>query len=490
MSAGLPSIPSSWSWATASDLIEGIESGKSFKCDERPPEDGEVGVVKVSAVTWGTYNEAESKTCTRPEMVNDSKFIRPGDFLFSRANTIDLVGACVIADCVNKQVMLSDKILRFAVRAEWDRWLMWLLRSVHGRSEIQSLATGNQNSMRNIGQARIRQIRLPLPPLPEQNRIVEAIESYFTRLGDAVATLERVQRNLKRYRASVLKAAVEGRLVPTEVDLARAEDRDYEPASVLLDRILEERRQRWAESEKKGKYKEPVEPDADGLPELPEGWCWTTIGGVAECLDRLRVPVSKKVRAERLGDVPYYGANGQVGWIDEPLFDEPLVLVVEDETFTGRTKPFCYLIDGPSWVNNHAHVLRPIGGVSPEFLNYSLAHYPFTPLTTGTTGRRKLTQKVMMAAPYALPPLAEQRRIVERLEGEISLVDALGERLEGDQRRCQRLRQSILKWAFEGKLADQDPDDESASVLLERIRTERDAMKPKKTRRARPRKNA
>ena len=115
-----------------------------------------------------------------------------------------------------------------------------------------------------------------MPPLPEQHRIVAAIESYFTRLDDAVATLERVQRNLKRYRASVLKAAVEGRLVPTEAELARAEGRDYEPASVLLERILAERRRRWEEAELaklkakgktpkddkwKAKYTEPVAPD-------------------------------------------------------------------------------------------------------------------------------------------------------------------------------------------------------------------------------------
>ena len=110
-----------------------------------------------------------------------------------------------------------------------------------------------------------------------------------------MATLERVQRNLKRYRASVLKAAVEGRLVPTEAELARAEGRDYEPASVLLQRILAERRRRWEEAELaklkargktpkddkwKAKYKEPAPPDTAELPELPEGWCWITVGAL------------------------------------------------------------------------------------------------------------------------------------------------------------------------------------------------------------------
>lgn len=104
--------PSKWDWATCGDVIESIQAGASFKCLERPPMDGEVGVVKVSAVTWGEFDEFASKTCLDPERVREALFIRPGDFLFSRANTIDLVGACVIAKTVTKSLMLSDKILR------------------------------------------------------------------------------------------------------------------------------------------------------------------------------------------------------------------------------------------------------------------------------------------------------------------------------------------------------------------------------------------
>ena len=164
----------------------------------------------------------------------------------------------------------------------------------------------------------LEELKIPLFPLAEQHRIVDAIESYFTRLDAAVATLERVQRNLTRYRASVLKAAVEGRLVPTEAELARAEDRDYEPASVLLERILVERRRRWEEAELakmtakgktpkddkwKAKYKEPDEPDIGDLPVLPQGWSWVT-------LDQLlyRIEAGKNFTCE--GRPP---ATGEVG---------------------------------------------------------------------------------------------------------------------------------------------------------------------------------
>ena len=112
----------------------------------------------------------------------------------------------------------------------------------------------------------------PFPPLREQHRIVAEIEAQFTRLDASVAALRRARANLKRYRASVLKAACEGWLVPTEAELAHSEGRDYEPAGVLLERILAERRARWESREKRrGKYEEPSAPDASGLPELPEG---------------------------------------------------------------------------------------------------------------------------------------------------------------------------------------------------------------------------
>src|SRR5206468_2460966 len=121
--------------------------------------------------------------------------------------------------------------------------------------------------------------KVKVAPLPEQHRIVAAIEQQFTRLEASVAALQRARTKLKRYRAAVLKAAVEGKLT----EAWRAEHPTTEPASVLLERILQERRAKWeADLRAKGKdpakvkYVEPAGPDVEGLPELPEGWCWAT----------------------------------------------------------------------------------------------------------------------------------------------------------------------------------------------------------------------
>ncbi len=196
--------PSKWGWATCGDVVESIQAGASFKCVERPPVDGEVGVVKVSAVTWGEFDELESKTCLEPEREKEALFIRPGDFLFSRANTIELVGACVIAQTVTKSLMLSDKILRFRLAPRLDpKWLLICLQSRFGRSEIERLATGNQESMRNIGQDRIRQIRLPLPALTEQRHIVEEVDRRLSIVREVEAEVD-----ASLMRAQVLREAV------------------------------------------------------------------------------------------------------------------------------------------------------------------------------------------------------------------------------------------------------------------------------------------
>jgi type I restriction enzyme S subunit len=230
---GLPALPAGWAWTALDSYLSGIESGSSFKCDERVPHDGEVGVVKVSAVTWGTYDEDESKTCTDPERVDPALYVAPGDFLFSRANTIDLVGACVIAERVTRPVMLSDKILRFRLAGGAPRWVLYVLRSRHGRNEIERLATGNQESMRNIGQDRIRQIRVPLPPLAEQHRIVAEVDRLLSMADQTEAAVRAQLARAERLRQAVLKHAFEGKLVP--------QDPSDEPASALLARLRAER---------------------------------------------------------------------------------------------------------------------------------------------------------------------------------------------------------------------------------------------------------
>jgi type I restriction enzyme S subunit len=164
--------------------------------------------VKVSAVTWGTFDEKETKTCLDTSRVDERFFICSGDFLFSRANTIDLVGACVIASTVTLKLMLSDKILRFRfAESVMPQWVLYWLRSEFGRSEIQRLSTGNQESMRNIGQDRIRQISIAVPSLDEQQRIVAEAERRLSVVEELEAVVKANLQRGTRLRQSILQRA-------------------------------------------------------------------------------------------------------------------------------------------------------------------------------------------------------------------------------------------------------------------------------------------
>jgi type I restriction enzyme S subunit len=209
----VPTEAERWLMSTLETVLTKIEAGKSFRCEERPPLPTEVGVVKVSAVTWGTFDERETKTCVDRSRVDERYFIRPGDFLFSRANTIDLVGACVIASTVTLKLMLSDKILRFGfTEAVMPQWVLYWLRAEFGRKEIQRLSTGNQESMRNIGQDRIRQISIAIPPLAEQQRIVGEVERRLSVVEELEAVVNANLQRATRLRQSILQRAFNGEL--------------------------------------------------------------------------------------------------------------------------------------------------------------------------------------------------------------------------------------------------------------------------------------
>lgn len=122
------------------------------------------------------------------------------------------------------------------------------------------------------------------------------------------------------------------------------------------------------------------------MSDLPQGWAETALGDVCDVLDAQRVPVNARERARRVGNVPYYGATGQVGWIDDALFNEELVLLGEDGApFLDAGKPKAYMIQGPAWVNNHAHVLRARAATTNRFLLHALNAVDYRPFVNGTT---------------------------------------------------------------------------------------------------------
>ena len=345
-----------------------------------------------------------------------------------------------------------------------------------------------------LTQSALNSIKIPLPPLAEQRRIVAEIETQFTRLDASVAALRRAQANLKRYRASVLKAACEGRLVPIEAKLARSEGREYEPAAVLLERILAERRARWESQEKRrGKYKEPFAPDSSALPELPEGWVWAA---VEQLSSRIQYGTSNKADSDTSGVPVLRMGNIQEGSLDFsdlkylPSQDTEVekTLLANGDLLFNRTNS-AELV-GKSAVYREGHPLACFAsylirvsfgeGCLPDyvctFINSQHGRAYIGQVRSQQVGQANVNGTKLAAMTILLPPLAEQRRIVAEVERRLSVVQQAEATVEVSLARAERLRQSILKQAFSGKLVPQDPDDDPASALLERIRAEREAQ--------------
>ena len=504
-------LPSRWSKTTLGSLVE-VLRGVSYKKVDASSISTEGLVPLLRATNIDRVLNFDGLVYVPTHYVNPDQYLRAGDIV--------IAGSSGSSAVVGKAAQLNKEWfgtfgafclgLR-AVSAMDNRFLAWFLQGDEYRNRTSQLAAGV--NINNLRREHIEGIPIPLPPLAEQRRIVAEIGRHFTRLDASVTALKRAQANLKRFRASVLKAACEGKLVPTEAELARSEGRSYEPADRLLERILSERRDyQWAREKRRGRYKETSSPDTSALSELPKGWVWATLSQISDL--KGGATKGRRFRAgESLTEVPYLRvANVQRGYLDlseiktievtQEVADQ-LALVPGDILFTeggdrdklGRGWVWKGELDGCIHQN---HIFRSrllLSEMDPEFVSWwgnSFGQTFFEQSGKQTTNLASINLSVLSSFPVPLPPLAEQRRIVAEVERRLSVIQKAEATVEANLTRAERLRQSILKQAFSGNLVPQDPNDEPASALLERIRTEREATqaaaKPKsraKRRRAR-----
>lgn len=198
---------------------------------------------------------------------------------------------------------------------------------------------------------------------------------------------------------------------------------------------------------------------------------WTKLEEVCEILDYMRRPVTRKHRTK--GEYPYYGATGIQDYVAEWIFDEPLVLLGEDGAKWAAGDNSAFLIAGKSWVNNHAHVLRPNESLLHEWLILVLNGQDLLPFVTCTTVP-KLNQEKTRIIPIPLPPISEQRNIVSRFEELSSFCDSIDEDSIALGSLARTAKSRILDLAIRGALISHNPTDEPASTLLERIRSTAD----------------
>ena len=481
-------IPKGWTATTIGEAC--LINPRSFT---EPVENGqEVSFVPMAAVEAVAGRMDVSRTRPFADVRKGYTRFSEGDVLFAKITpSMENGKVAVAAGLKNGAGCGSTEFHVFRPSKGLSRgFLMHFLLQNEFRKEARRHMAGTAGQLR-VPAAFLSEAPIPLPPLPEQHRIVAEIEKQFTRLDASVDGLKRAQANLKRYRASVLKAACEGTLVPTEAELARSEGRDYEPADRLLERILIERRSRWESQEKRrGKYKEPTLPDTSDLPELPEGWVW---GKLDQLITMLKNGYSKRPHGStgtailRISAVrPMSVDTNDVRWVAqaEPLSGyllEPRDILFTryngNHTLVGVCGMVPYL-DRPTLHPDkliRASLVK--NRILPEFIqivaNSGHSREFVEQRTRTTAGQSGVSGSDLKEMPIPLPPLAEQHRIVAEVERHLSVIQKAEAAVDAGLKRAERLRQSILKQAFSGQLVPQDADDEPASVLLERIRSER-----------------
>ena len=486
MDVGLSDLPDGWVWTKLEEISE-IILGQS------PPSSTYNTKRKGLPFYQGKLEFGETYPTPRKWCAAPKKIAEKGDVFISVRAPVGPTNLCPEKSCVGRGLAairglsgIEPFFILYLMRAYEDEL------AGRGVGTTFNAITGNQ----------LKTFEIPLPPLPEQHRIVAKIEELFTKLDAGINELYKAQSQLKRYRQSVLKSAFEGKL--TEAWRAEHQD-EIEPAAVLLERVLTERRKKW-ETEQleqmrakekmpkddkwKAKYKEPVAPDMIELPKLPKGWTWAT---VEQLSTKIQYGSSKKTDADsngvpvlRMGNI----VDGKIvlnnlKYLPKEHNEFPELLLNKGDLLFNRTnsrelvgKTAVYTgIPNPCSFASYLIRVR----FHPRIDSMIVAYYInsvygkdwILSVVSQQAGQANVNGTKLKLLSVPMPPEKEQQILVEGVERHLSVADEVEKTITAELKRAEQLRQSILKKAFSGELVPQDPSDEPASVLLERIKAEK-----------------
>ena len=450
-------LPKGWIWTT-------LEKTSQIILGQSPPSstyntDGEGLPFYQGKLEFGKLYPIPRKWCTTPK-----KIAEKGDVLISIRAPVGPTNVCPEKSAVGRGLAA----IRGLGGIE-SFFILYLMRAF--ANEIASRGTGT--TFDAITGNQLKTFEIPLPPLAEQHRIVAKLEVLFTQLDAAVDNLKKAHTQLQRYRQSLLKSAFEGELTK---EWREGHSDELQPMSVSEVSNL------------------------DNLPELPDGWVWTKIEDIAEFIRGVSYRKDQSSKTQIDDYVPILRANNinvQLNFEDlvyvqqEKVKDEQYVKALDiiiamssgskhlvgkasqaHQDFDGGFGTFCGLVRVSEEVNQ-----KFIG----LFFQSPVYRNEISRLSTGININNLRRENIEdMFIP--LPSLTEQEQIVSELERRLSVADEIEATIGAELTRAGRLRQSILKDAFSGKLVPQDPNDEPACVLLEKIRDEKEEQQPKRKR--------
>ena len=518
-------VPMGWVYAAVSDVVasDGIfTDGDWVETKDQDPS-GCVRLIQLADVGDGIFLDKSSRFLTKTKAHElNCTFLTKGDLLVARMP--GPLGRCCIfpLEGVEKYVTVVDVCaVRLGSSPIPPKYMMYLINSPNTRADIEALQSGS--TRKRISRRNFASVEVPLAPQNEQVRLVAKIEELFSELDKGVESLKKARTHLDVYRQAVLKHAFEGRLTAKW----REENKNHlESSEQLLDRIKQEREARYERQlhewktavkdwETRGRirkkpakpqrpnwqYNRRIERGIGGLivsyetaNMLPAGWTECSIGEVT-------LPVSKIVpKAHPNREIDYIdissidNARHVIGSVKQyRLEDAPSrarQIVRTGDVLFATVRPYLRNIASvpdeydQQIASTGFSVLRPAEGVCPAFLFYKAISRDLVNALSGVqygVSYPAIRDEQVRDQTLWLPPTDEQHRIVAKIEERFSKVEKALEIIDTQMTKAKMLRQSILKKAFTGRLVAQNPYDEPASVLLHRIRAERDLVAKKNT---------
>jgi len=454
-------LPNGWQWTTLGELAE-VKGGITLNKSKEIKDPVSVPYLRVANVQRGHLNLTKIKTVEIPRGRVADFTLQSGDILFNEGGDRDKLGRGwvwngEIEGCCHQNHVFRARPNPGVVDSKFTSY--W--GNEFGRSYFEREGKQTTN-LASINRTKLRALPVPLPPLPEQRRIVARIEELFSQLDAGAAALHQAKAQLQRYRQSVLAAAVTGQLTQAW----REQHHDTEPATELLGRVLKERRATWGG---RGKYKEPVLPDNDAGYELPALW---TLATIDQLQSRVQYGSSKKTNSDedgvpvlRMGNI----LDGALVWgsLKYPPADHsefPELLLEPGDLLFNRTnspelvgKTAVYRSQrNPCSFASYLIRVRFLGSVVSEFvaafINSHFGRKWINSVVSQQVGQANVNGTKLRGVTLPLPPLPEQKRIVAEVDARTTAIDHLEAELDRQITRSNRLRQSTLAAAFSGEL--------------------------------------
>jgi restriction endonuclease S subunit len=475
-------LPQGWALADVNETLLPFENGQTLRqgwspqCESFPaPNVDRWGVLKTTAIQDGEFQPEQNKALPTSLDPDPTLEIEAGDLLLTCAGPRSRCGVVCLVRKTRPRLMASGKMYRFKTepRVALPVYLEVFLRFHETKKRIDELKTGISDSGLNLTLDRFKTLRVPLPPVPEQRRIVAKIEELFSELDEGMENLKKARAQLEVYRQSLLKHAFEGKLTAAWREANQAK---LEPAEQLLARL------------RPTGFVSVKAKDVASLPELPSGWSYTyltNLGELARGKSKHRprdaeflfggpYPFIQTGEVKAAGRVirNFENTYSEAGLAQSRLWPKGTLCI----TIAANIAQTAFLGFDACFPDSVVGFTAFGGVVESEFVDLFIrgvrtrieAYAP-------ATAQKNINLTTLENLVVPLAPSQEQKELIACLSAHLSAIDQTASDLATNLQKAEALRQAILKKAFAGELVPQDPANEPASVLLERIRAERAA---------------